>query len=924
MTRKRILKETAMMIALLLYTLYPISVAAEQAMPTTKLIPISVFASSSKENTYPEMVADDNPQTRWSSENRDSEWITIDLGENKTIRRIKLNWETACAEIYLVQVSRDNQKWYIVHADAAGQPGEKKIDIDPVSIRYIRVYCVKRKTEWGYSLFSFDVYPSAEKPIALETYKSESEFRFNRVNLLPHAYALTTAHTAPNGYFPIWVGNKQGYWTVAGTIAGAKESLICEDGTIELYPRGWSLMPYLYVDDKLVTAQDVKLTQALEDDYLPIPSVKWKHNGLDFDQQIFTSEEDIGDVTYMLYRLRNTSVEKKTGSIFVTFRPFQVTPSWQGEGGMVDIFSVKLEYDAGEDTILVNEKDVLRCLTAPDASGAVSYQEGGVMDFIAKGVLPPYKTVFDPWGGATAALQYDFALAPGSSVEYIFAAPLDKDADVVNVTPDDVHRKLAKTLALWKEKLNQIKIDIPDEYAVNVLRSNLAYLFINADGPVLQPGSRHYERTWIRDGCVLGIAFLRAGYREEVMDYIDWIADHQLFNGDVPCMINANGSMAQWGKVWPEYDGQGAFITLIAEYYKYTKDEAFLADKFPSVVRALEFLDYLRKKRLTDEYRNATDEKARYYGILPLSVSHEGYALPGKHSYWDDFWAIKGWREAIEMAKILGRDDLIPWMEEEEKGLRTCLLDSIEKTQKDKEVRYIPGCADLGDLDSSATSISVWPTDEYRNLPEDELSFTLDEYYDKTLLPRIAGTSDPESGYVPYEMRTATAYLILGQKQKAWTMLDHFLGVTRPHGWNHWAEVVYGNYRKPGYIGDMPHSWVGSDYINALRTVFVHEDRGKLLLGLGLREKWFKEASAIGITDFPSHYGKISYTIKKQEDNLRVKIWGNIEPPPNGIVFKSPLATPISHATLNGSRLELLSPHEITIEELPAEISIFH
>ena len=36
----------------------------------------------------------------------------------------------------------------------------------------------------------------------------------------------------------------------------------------------------------------------------------------------------------------------------------------------------------------------------------------------------------------------------------------------------------------------------------------------------------------------------------------------------------------------------------------------------------------------------------RFYGLLPPSISHEGYSAKPMHSYWDDFWALQGLRDA--------------------------------------------------------------------------------------------------------------------------------------------------------------------------------------------------------------------------------------------------------------------------------------
>ncbi len=893
-----------------------------ETLPLEKTPIVSVKASSYEKDEFsPTKTIDGNLKSRWASEFSDPQWLMVDLGEKKTIEEVVLHWEAAYAEIYQIQASLDGETWYVIRSIVGAKGGREKISFKPISVRYLRMYGLKRGTGWGYSLYEFEIFLSTSKPAALSEFKTITEFKYNPVDLMPESYYRITADSLPEGFYPIWLGNQQGYWTVAGTADGYFESLICEDGTVEFYPRSWSVMPYLYLDNRLITRQDVKVTQSLEEDYLPIPSVRWTHQKLILDQKLFSTIDSAMPITHLWYQLTNTGSNELKGKFLLTLRPFQVTPSWQGEGGMMDLFSIEFK-DTKQNEVLVNGKELLYFLALPEKFGASGYLESDVMNFIEKGEVPPHKIVCDPWGGATGVLEYDFKLAPGEKIDYLFAAPLKEKVDVKDITQERFFENLNKARSFWEEKLNQIQIDIPDKYLVDVLKSNIAYILINKDGPVIQPGSRHYERSWIRDGAGIGIALLRMGYLKEAREYIDWIANRQLFNGDVPCMINTDGSMWDWGKTLPEYDGQGAFITLISEYYKFTKDKKFLQEKFPNVIKALQFLQHLREKRLTDEYKNGPDKQKIFYGILPLSVSHEGYPQPGVHSYWDDFWALKGWREAMEMALTLGRDDLLPWMKKEEKDFRKCFYDSIKLVQKLKEINYIPGCADLGDFDACATAIAVWPTDEYKNLPLEQIEFTFDKYYNDTLIPRMQGESDQEKGYVPYEIRTATAYLILGHKKKALKMLEHFLSVTRPREWNHWAEVVYGNYRKPGYIGDMPHSWVGSDYINLVRTMFVFEEEDRLILGLGIDEEWLINEESVSVENFPTHFGKVSYSINEDNGALKIKVWGEASAP-GGFVFKSPLTKKIGKVKLNGKEWPRFTENEIVFDTLPAEIIVY-
>jgi hypothetical protein len=149
---------------------------------------------------------------------------------------------------------------------------------------------------------------------------------------------------------------------------------------------------------------------------------------------------------------------------------------------------------------------------------------------------------------------------------------------------------------------------------------------------VLQPGTRHYDAL---DPRRLHDRHRAAALRlpEEVRDYIDWIADRQLFSGDVPCMINADGSVWDWGRTLPEYDGQGAFVTLVAEYYQFTGDRDLLARRFTNIVKALEFAAHLRAQRLTGEYRDAQAKRRAIMVITPFRQPRR-LCCAGKHSYW--------------------------------------------------------------------------------------------------------------------------------------------------------------------------------------------------------------------------------------------------------------------------------------------------
>ena len=118
-------------------------------------------SASSEENQYfpPSNAADGNPYTRWSSQFSDPQWYQIDLGEEKPVNKVILNWEAAYGKSYAIEVSNDSLGWQIVYSTTVSDGGIDEIEFDTVSARYIRFYGTERATVWGgYSLWEFEVY----------------------------------------------------------------------------------------------------------------------------------------------------------------------------------------------------------------------------------------------------------------------------------------------------------------------------------------------------------------------------------------------------------------------------------------------------------------------------------------------------------------------------------------------------------------------------------------------------------------------------------------------------------------------------------------------------------------------------------------------------------------------------------------------
>lgn len=119
----------------------------------------TITASSVESDEYlASNAVDGDGTTRWASEFADNQNLIVDLWQSYTISTVKVAWEAAYALQFQVQVSNDNTTWTTVYENYNATGGTQTIEFTPVSARYVKIYCIKRATEYGFSIYEFEVY----------------------------------------------------------------------------------------------------------------------------------------------------------------------------------------------------------------------------------------------------------------------------------------------------------------------------------------------------------------------------------------------------------------------------------------------------------------------------------------------------------------------------------------------------------------------------------------------------------------------------------------------------------------------------------------------------------------------------------------------------------------------------------------------
>jgi beta-glucanase (GH16 family) len=117
-----------------------------------------VTASSTESVAYPASAAvDGNTGSRWSSAFANPQWLQVDLGSTATISQVVLRWEAAYATAFQIQTSVDATTWSTIYSTTTGTGGTQTLAVTGTG-RYIRMYGTARATQYGYSLWEFQVY----------------------------------------------------------------------------------------------------------------------------------------------------------------------------------------------------------------------------------------------------------------------------------------------------------------------------------------------------------------------------------------------------------------------------------------------------------------------------------------------------------------------------------------------------------------------------------------------------------------------------------------------------------------------------------------------------------------------------------------------------------------------------------------------
>ena len=774
----------------------------------------------------------------------------LDLGAPREFNGLLWRWADAPAvRSAVVQVSDDGQQWRTLHRVVASRRETQALWLPDHEARYVRL--------------------TGGRAIDMQ---APSPGAWPDRNALLQALAAA----APRSHHPRALHGEQNYWTVVGVDGGgASAALMSEDGAIEPHRGGPSIEPVVIdAQGRLLGWAEVQAqgrsSTTLREGHLPLPTVAWSHPA--FGLQIEAGAEGTREQAQLIarYTLHNPTAQRQQLTLSLLLRPWQVNPPQQflnTPGGVAPLRL--LAWTGGQ--LKVDGRPWLQALSAPARVLAAPFDAGDVLSAAAA----PLVTLRDPQNLASARLDWPMDLAPGERRSVSVALPLAGQPTAPADDADAVAR-LDTIAAGWRQRLNRVMFSLPPaaQPIHDSLRVALSHILISRDGPALQPGTRSYARSWVRDGAMMVAGLLRLGEVDAAREFTTWYAGHLFANGKVPCCVDARGADPV-----AENDSHGQFIYSVAELWRHTQDRALIDRLWPQVDAAARYMEQLRQSERTPA--NQQPGREAFWGTMPASISHEGYSAKPMHSYWDNFWTLAGWRDAAMLARALGHGARADELAAQHAEFRRELGQSLATAMAQHRINHLPGAAELGDFDATSSTMIFSPAGAEGLVPPAVLAATWRRYWDEAQRRRT-GTDWNE--YTPYELRSVSALLRLGHTDRAHAVLDFFHADQRPAGWHHWAEVVDRQPRHARFIGDMPHAWISSDYIRSTLDLLAYERDSDqaLVLAAGVLPRWLSDGP-VRVQGLRTAWGALSYALARRNGEIELRVAPGLADPPGGL-----------------------------------------
>ena len=716
------------------------------------------------------------------------ESITVDLGHVRSPLGALIEWGETYGTVFSTHLSDDGDSFREMGRITTGNGGSDSFWWRSTTSRYLRLTVHEASSPEGAVV-------------------NELKLRILNKDRMPIGQLERAALAGPGDLYPQSLLGRQIYWTALGEYDRAEEALFDEYGNLEPRRGSAQITPLLRVGGALHGApSSLSVSQSLVDGSLPIPTVAW--SAQDIELRI-TALAHAGEALAE-YRITNRSGTKQEAALVLAVRPVQINPYWQ-HGGHAVVNAIAVDGPQ----VRVNDRPYAAFSADPDATAVADFDDGDVIKLIEKGPRQTVGSLRSEFGPPQRRLR--ILLFPRARWRCLDRR-LVADEGRRHAAPGDALRRSARDRRTGLAEQDRPAQDHgrrqgserhgrgadgahPRQFHATRLQARSAQLRPHVDSRRLRAGARAALDRSDRRGQEITSSGTPSAFTRTA-----WSRPSSTWTARSTAVTGVISNSTHRANLW------GSRLTSIAS-----------AGTGPS---SAPFSSRWSARRSSSRSfaREPTPRAARRcIGLLAPSISHEGYSNPS-YSYWDDYFASSAWRNCEFLAREIGDRSVAAHAAAKGREFAANLTRSIRMTAARMETGLIPGSADRDDVDPSSTSIAFEPCRVEDVLPAELIAATYDRAAARL---RAICAPDFQGNFTPYELRNLNAFVSLGRYDDAFRWLSAALTCRRPRGWRSWAEVVWSDLRAPDYIGDMPHTWIGAEFITAIRRMLLRENGGR-------------------------------------------------------------------------------------------------
>jgi len=405
-----------------------------------------------------------------------------------------------------------------------------------------------------------------------------------------------------------------------------------------------------------------------------------------------------------------------------------------------------------------------------------------------------------------------------------------------------------------------------------------------SDGHQSQTDGLPYPMFFLTSGPQMVLAYLYYGLNDYARMIVAEAINQQESDG-----LYFDRSLAHGGII-PAAHGHVLYEASI--YCLFTRDRTFAESIFPSIERAVGFIE-----------RAVTEDQ---FGLMPPAYPYDNEMIKGHYTS-TNLWTLMGLRYAIRLADILGKKEVVKNWSVLERKFDANILKAIQYSVK--EDGYVPtGLYDFLTGEKSRAGFKEFQTNcDWENMllafPSECLS--PDDPIVSGTIERIRkgyaeGIMTYRHGQHLHQYITANMieqYMVQGRSKQALIDFYHLLlhsGSTH-EGFENMVEPWSSRMVDPEC--PPPHAWAAAKTASVIRDFLIYEYGGRCGINKGKRDlylfsvlspDWVNPGEHITLQNVPTEMGMVTAKIAFQEKSAELSINAKFNEQPSSICLRIP------------------------------------